>query len=275
VGAFDGQVALVTGASSGIGAALGLELARQGADVALLARRTDRLEAVARQIGAAGRRALAIACDVTRDGDLEAAAARTRAALGRIDVVVANAGYGVVGPVERLALEDFRRQFETNVFGVLRTVHATLPDLRTTGGRLVIIGSVSGWISAPGSAAYSMSKFAVRALAGALDAELGPSGVSVTHVSPGFVESEIRHVDNQGRWWPEPASKGPPAWLVMPVQAAARQIVRAVARRRREIVVTRHGKVAVWTERHTPWLIRWGLRAVGRRRRSEPGPAPR
>jgi NAD(P)-dependent dehydrogenase (short-subunit alcohol dehydrogenase family) len=274
MGAFDGQVAFVTGASSGIGAALARELARQGADVALMARRTDRLETLARDIRAAGRRALPIACDVTRDGDLEAAAAQARAELGRIDVVVANAGYGVVGPVERLAVDDFRRQFETNVFGVLRTIYATLDDLKKHRGRLTIVGSVNGWVATPGSAPYAMSKFAVRALARALDYELGPAGVSVTHVSPGFVESEIRHVDNQGRWWPEPASSGPPPWLVMPTAVAARQIVRAVARRRREAVITGHGKVAVWIDRHAPWVIAWGLRRVGMRKRSEPGPRP-
>ncbi len=274
MGAFDGQVAFITGASSGIGAALARELARQGADVALVARRVERLEALARELRETGRRAFAIACDVTRDGELAAAGAQARAALGRIDLVVANAGYGVVGPVERLALEDFRRQFETNVFGVLRTIYATLDDLKQTRGRLVIIGSVSGWVSAPGAAPYAMSKFAVRALARVLDHELGPAGVSVTHVSPGFVESEIRHVDNQGRWWPEPASDGPPAWLIMPAAAAARQIVRAAARRRPEIVVTGHGKLAVWLDRHTPWLIRWGLRRFGTRRRAEPGRWP-
>src|SRR5262249_30405755 len=100
MGAFDGQVAFITGASSGIGAALARELARQGADVALAARRTDRLEELAADVLGTGRRAIALACDVTRDGDLEAAAGRTRAELGRIDVVVANAGFGVVGPIE-------------------------------------------------------------------------------------------------------------------------------------------------------------------------------
>jgi short-subunit dehydrogenase len=274
MGVFDGQVALITGASSGIGAALARELARQGADVALLARRLDRLESLASEIRGTGRRAIAVACDVTRDGDVEAAVARTRAALRGIDVVVANAGYGVVGPVEALAIEDFRRQFETNVFGVLRAIYATLDDLRKHRGRLVIIGSVSGWLSMPGNAPYAMSKFAVRALARALDFELAPAGVSVTHVSPGFVESEIRHVDNQGRWWPEPASNGPPPWLVVPTHVAARRIVRAVARRRREVVITGHGKVAVWIDRHAPWVVGWGVRTFGMRRRAEPGRRP-
>jgi short-subunit dehydrogenase len=206
---------------------------------------------------------------VTVDGDLERVVAATRAAFGRIDVVIANAGFGVVGPVEHLALEDYRRQFETNVFGVLRTVHATLGDLKASHGRLAIIGSVSGHVATPGSSPYAMSKFAVRALAEALGHELSRDGVAVTLVSPGFVESEIRRVDNTGVLRtdsPEPI----PAWLVVPVERAARTIVRAVARRRREIVVTGHGKLAVFLQRHTPWLISAGIRAFGVRSRGEP-----
>src|SRR5262245_13441547 len=275
MGAFEGQVAFITGASSGIGAALARELARQGADVALAARRVDRLEALAQSVRETGRRAVALACDVTRDGDVEAAVERTRAALGRIDVVVANAGFGVVGPVEQLTLADFQRQFETNVFGILRTIYATLDELKRHRGRLVIIGSVSGWVSTPAGAPYAMSKFAVRALARSIDYELRPAGVSVTHVSPGFVESEIRHVDNQGRWRDTPASNGPPPWLVMPAAVAARIIVRAAALRRREVVVTGHGKLAVWIDRHAPWLVGWIVRNVGIRKRGQAGDASR
>src|SRR6185436_16532555 len=127
---FLGQVVLITGASSGIGAALARAFAREGANLVLAARRADRLAALAAEIEREGRRALSVTCDVTRDGDLERAAAAARTAFGGIDVAVANAGFGVVGPVERLTLDDYHRQFETNVFGVLRTIHATLPDLR-------------------------------------------------------------------------------------------------------------------------------------------------
>jgi NAD(P)-dependent dehydrogenase (short-subunit alcohol dehydrogenase family) len=194
-------------------------------------------------------------------------AARTR--LGRLDVVVANAGFGVVGPVERLTLDDYRRQFETNVFGVLRTVQAALPLLKTSRGRLVIMGSVSGHIAAPGSSPYAMSKFAVRGLAQALGHELAAAGVSVTLVSPGFVESEIRRVDNAGVF--QPGAREPlPAWLVVPAERAARSIVRAIARRRREVVITGHGKLAVLAQRHAPWLVAAVIRAAGLRSRPEP-----
>jgi NADP-dependent 3-hydroxy acid dehydrogenase YdfG len=130
------RVAFVTGASSGIGAAVALELARRGFDLVLAARRLERLREVARAAHGLGRRALEVGCDVTRDGELEAAAQLARQELGRIDVVIANAGFGVASPLRKLSLDDYRRQLETNVFGVLRTVYATLDDLAASIDRL-------------------------------------------------------------------------------------------------------------------------------------------
>jgi short-subunit dehydrogenase len=265
-----GPVVFITGASSGIGAALAREYARRGAELALAARRTDRLDALASELQAKGRRALVLACDVTREGDLEAAVARTRDAFGRIDVVVANAGFGVVGPVDRLQLDDYRRQFETNVFGVLRTIYATLDDLKRSRGRLAILGSVSGHLATPGGSPYAMSKFAVRALAEALRHELRHVGVAVTLISPGFVESEIRLVDNEGRLKTD-SRDIVPRWLRMGADPAARQIVRAIERRKREAVITGHGKALVFVQRHAPWLMSALVGLSGYRGRGEPG----
>lgn len=163
MGTFEDRVVFITGASSGIGAALAREFTRHGAQVALGARRVERLEMLAAELRQAGRRALAIACDVTRDGDLEQAMAQTRQTLGPIYVLVANAGYGVVGAFRTLTIDDYRRQFETNVIGLLRTLRAGLGDLEATRGHLVLLGSVSGYVALPGSSPYAMSKFAVRA----------------------------------------------------------------------------------------------------------------
>jgi NAD(P)-dependent dehydrogenase (short-subunit alcohol dehydrogenase family) len=269
MGRFAGHVVFITGASSGIGAALAREFAREGADVALAARRLDRLEHLAAELRSAGRRALPLRCDVTVDGNLEAAVAATREAFGRIDVVVANAGFGVVGRLETLTLDDYRRQFETNVFGVLRTIYASLPELEKTRGRLVVLGSVSGHLGVPGSSPYVMSKFAVHGLAQCLGHELAPRGVSVVLVSPGFVDSEIRRVDNAGRLRPQ-AADAVPGWLVMPTAKAARAIVRATARRRREAVITGHGKITVFLQRHVPWLLAGIIRRFGVKGRGEP-----
>lgn len=266
---FTGQAVLITGASSGIGAALAREFARRGSDVVLTARRLERLERLAEEIRQRGGRALAVAGDVTRDGDMERVAAAARSAFGHLDVVVANAGFGVVGTVERLTLDDYRRQFETNVFGVLRTVWSTLDEVKRARGRIAIIGSVAGHLATPGSSPYAMSKFAVRALAEALGHELAPTGVSVTLISPGFVESEIRRVDNTGVFRTE-AREAVPAWLIVPAARAARQIVRAIARRRREVVITGHGKLGVFVQRHAPWLVAAVIRTMGVRSRPEP-----
>ncbi len=264
MGDFQDRVVLITGASSGIGAALAREFARRGAFVALCARRIARLEALACEIGDA--RALAVSCDVTRDGDVEAAVAATIGRFGRLDVAVANAGFGVVGRVDSLTLADFRRQFETNVFGVLRTVHATLPELKKTRGTLALMGSVSGHVSPPGMAPYCMSKFAVRALAEALGGELRRDGVSVVLLSPGFVDSDIRRTDNQGRVH-EGAKDPVPSWLVVPTDRAARQIVQAIERRVPEAIITGHGKVIVALDRYARGLVRLAMRRSTRVRR--------
>jgi short-subunit dehydrogenase len=256
------QVVLITGASSGIGEALALELASRGARVALLARRVARLEGLAEEIRRRGGEALVLAADVTRDGDVEAAVARTVASFGRLDVAVANAGFGVNGPLSRLSLDDYRRQMETNFFGVLRTIYATVEELKKTRGVLVLIGSVSGYVGAPGTSAYAASKFAVRGLAESITDELRPFGVAVTQINPGFIESQIRSVNNRGQV--TAAADPVPAWLVMPRATAARRIARAIRARRRELVLTGHGKAGVLVARHAPWLLHLGTRVATR-----------
>ncbi len=259
-------VAFITGASSGIGAALAHEFSRQGYRTVLVARRTERIEDLARDLSARGTSSLAIAGDVTRDGDLEAAVAKTLATFGQIDVVVANAGFGVLGKVERLKLEDFHRQFATNVDGVLRTVWATVPALKVSRGRLLIIGSVMGYLSMPESSPYGMSKFAVRALAESLEHELAPAGVQVKYIAPGFVQTEIYQVNNKGQHKPS-TRDSVPAWIRMPADQATRQIVARMKWRRREIVITGHGQLIVFLARHFPGVIRFAIRNLVKRHR--------
>ena len=259
--AYRGKVVLITGASSGIGEELAEQLARHGALLTLAARRAEVLARLAARItDASGSRPLVIQCDVTRDGDIERAVSETVRQRGQLDIVFANAGFGVAGPFAKLSLADYRRQFETNVFGVLRTLYAALPEVTRTSGQLVITGSVAGWVAAPGVSAYAMSKFAVRALANSITPELARQGVALTLLSPGFVESNIRRVDNRGNLHADAPEPLPP-WLVVSRRAAVRQIVRAVARRRREVIVTGHGRLLVAMERFAPWI----MRAVARR----------
>lgn len=263
---FRDKVVLVTGASSGIGAELAWQLAQAGAKITLTARRKELLENLAQRIAASGKPpSLVAACDVTKDGELEQAVAETIRQWGKLDVVIANAGFALVGALKELSVEDYRRQLETNVFGVLRTIYAALPEIEKTKGNIAIIGSVSGWTATPRASPYTMSKFAVRALANSIRPELQLSGVKVTLVSPGFVVSNIRRVDNQNRF--HSGAKDPtPGWLLMRTQTAARQILRAIARGKREAVITGHGKVLVLLERFIPGLIRASGMSFGRRR---------
>src|SRR5258708_648291 len=163
---FKGKAVLITGASSGIGEELARQLGRYGAKLTLVARRHALLNALADGIASDGtQRPLVVEGDVTRAGDMERAVVESVQRWGQLDVVVANAGFGVVGTLTHLSVEDYRRQFETNVFGVLRTIYAALPEIEKGRGNVVIIGSVAGWTATPGASAYAMSKFAVRALA--------------------------------------------------------------------------------------------------------------
>jgi len=266
---YQGRTVFITGASSGIGAALARCFAAEGAALILAARRLDKLQEVANSLPQPHAGVRVLQCDVSQDGELETAVERIKRDGGKIDVVVANAGYGVAGKVENLTLDDYRRQFETNVYGVLRTIYATLAELKRTRGQLVIVGSVASYVPQPGVSAYGMSKFAVRALAESLRNELAPSGIAVTLISPGFVDSEIRRVDNHGILHAQ-AADPVPAWLRVPAERAAREIVDATYKRKRERIVTAHGRALVFVYRHFPWVIRWVQRA-GLKSRPEPG----
>jgi NADP-dependent 3-hydroxy acid dehydrogenase YdfG len=257
-----GKVILVTGASAGIGEALAREAAAQGAAVVLAARRLDRLQRIAAELQQAGGQALAVACDVTRDGEVEAAVRAALDRFGRLDVVLANAGFAVSGALARIHLDDYRRQMELNLFGVLRTIYATLPALTESRGALGIVGSANGYLSVAGASAYCASKHAVRSLATCLRHELRPRGVSVTHLAPGFITSELRQIDNLGQHHAE-ARDPVPRWLQMPAPRAARQMLAAVMRRRAEKIVTFHARAAIFLERHAPWLVSAVLRLSG------------
>ncbi|HTZ75793.1 MAG TPA: SDR family NAD(P)-dependent oxidoreductase [Candidatus Aquilonibacter sp.] len=253
---YRGKSVLITGASSGIGEELAIQLAAAGAHVVLAARRKEQLESIAQRIiGHAYPNPFVAECDVSLDGDVERAVEAAIREFGKLDIAIANAGFGVVGPLKRLSIDDYRRQFETNVFGVLRTIYAALPELEKTRGNLVINGSVAGWVASPGGSPYAMSKFALRALADSVTPELRRSGVKVTLLSPGFVVSNFRRVDNSGAFHAA-AKDHAPDWIQMPTDKAVREILRAVARGKREQIVTFHGKVLVALQRFQPWLIR-------------------
>jgi NADP-dependent 3-hydroxy acid dehydrogenase YdfG len=196
----DGTVALVTGASSGIGEATAMELARRGANVVLAARRRDRLDALAAEIeaGAGAGGALAIELDVTDQDAVVAAVARAVAWRGRLDTVVNNAGVMLLGPVEGAPVEEWDRMISLNLSGLLYVAHAVLPHLlRAADGEprrvadLVNISSVAGRLARVGSGVYNLTKHGVGAFSESLRQEVTERHVRVSLVEPGAVDTEL------------------------------------------------------------------------------------
>jgi short-subunit dehydrogenase len=183
-----GKTAIVTGASSGIGRAVAIELARRGANVVLAARRLERLEETAAQCRAFGVRASAVVTDVTREEDCR----RLIDAAGDFDVLVNNAGFAVLDRVAEANPADAREMMETNFFGMLHCTQAAIPKLRARGsGAIVNVASIVGLMGFTNMGAYGATKAAVVCLSEALRDELLPHGIRVSIVCPGTTESEF------------------------------------------------------------------------------------
>ncbi|MEU7152655.1 SDR family oxidoreductase [Streptomyces sp. NPDC045456] len=190
-GGADGKAVLITGASSGIGAATARRLAADGHRVFLGARRTDRLAELAGRIGDAGGSAAYRRLDVTDAADVRSFVDAAHATYGRVDVLVSNAGVMPLSPLEALRTEEWDRMLDVNVRGVLHGIAAALPVMRAQGGgHFVNIASVGAYEVSPTAAVYCATKFAVRALSEGLRQESG-GDIRVTVVSPGVTESEL------------------------------------------------------------------------------------
>jgi NADP-dependent 3-hydroxy acid dehydrogenase YdfG len=194
----DGTVALVTGASSGIGAATARALAAQGAAVALAARRADRLDQLAGEINAAGGRTLVIEMDVTDSSQAESAVDRTVHEFERLDTVINNAGVMLLGPIENAPLEEWERMIKVNELGVLYVSHAALPHLLKAAqsaprrvADLVNISSVAGRVARRDSGVYNLTKFGIGAFSESLRQEVTGRHVRVSLVEPGAVNTEL------------------------------------------------------------------------------------
>jgi NADP-dependent 3-hydroxy acid dehydrogenase YdfG len=194
----EGTVALITGASSGIGAAAAAALAGQGAAVALAARRRDRLDDLAAAIKDAGGTALVLECDVTEQEQAAAAVDRTVADLGRLDTLINNAGVMLLGPAAEAPLDEWQRMVDLNVLGLLYCAHAALPHLRRAADSdprqvadMVNISSVAGRFARTGNGVYALTKFGVGAFSESLRQELAGQYVRVALVEPGATATEL------------------------------------------------------------------------------------
>lgn len=187
-----GKVVVITGASSGMGDATARHLSALGAAVVLGARRADRLEALASELSARGGKALGIATDVTKRGEVQRLVDTAVRQFGRIDVMLNNAGIMPLAPLERLNFDDWERTIDVNLKGVLYGIAAALPHMqRQKSGHIINVSSVVGHKIAPTYAVYSATKFAVRALSEGLRQEVKPYNIRTTIISPGAVATEL------------------------------------------------------------------------------------
>lgn len=264
------KLILITGASSGIGAATAIACARAGMDVVLAARRAEKLEGVAKQIEAVGRRALAVACDVNQDADVEQLFDKTWQTFGRLDAAFANAGYGFFGSSLDTDLQTHRDIFETNYYGTLRTLRAAVPYIRKTdldhsGGslkHLLICSSVVSEVGIPMFGAYCATKAAQDSIAGAMRAELADEGIHVTSVHPVGTKTEFgqqaraHSADNAA----SKRESNTPKAFEQTADHVANKIVNALRRPRPEVWPSTLSRYAAALTTASPRLAAWVMR---------------
>jgi short-subunit dehydrogenase len=221
----------------------------------LSARRKEILEAIALDIKHSGGEALVVPVDIMEEKSIENAVQSIIAKWGRLDVAVANAGFGVFGSIDKLTAKDWDRQLQGNVTGLALTVKYALPHLKQNQGRIGLVGSVGAYLPNPNVGAYGASKAAVHSIGLTLQVELMGTGVSCTTIHPGFVVSEIARIDNDGQWHPEQPDPRP-AKLMWPTDKAAKVMVKAIIKRKRNYIFTSHGRILVWLQAWFPGLVR-------------------
>jgi NADP-dependent 3-hydroxy acid dehydrogenase YdfG len=191
-GGIENKVVVITGASSGLGEATARHLAAQGAIIVLGARRADRIEALAEELTAAGRRAKAVPTDVTDRDQVRHLVDTAVEDFGRVDVMLNNAGLMPLAPLERLKLDEWDQMIDVNIKGVLYGIAAALPHMKEQrSGHIINVSSVYGHVVDPGATVYCATKFAVRALSEGLRREVKPYNIRTTVISPGAVSTEL------------------------------------------------------------------------------------
>ena len=256
----------ITGGGTGIGRALALEAARLGKMVAISGRRERKLSAVIdelRAVGIAEKMCISVPCDVTDEESLNSAAQHIIDAFGRIDTVVANAGFSVSGSTTSVSSEEWRLQFEVNVFGAVSTFRAAWEEVLRNQGRFVLIGSAAAFINTPTNGPYCSSKAAIHAIGNSLSLELEGTGATCTIIHPGFIESEIGQVDNSGQFQ-ESWEYRRPQWLMWTAEDAAKGMMHAIERRKKVKTITFHAWFGVLLSRLSPAAVRWIIKRFSR-----------
>lgn len=267
---FNDSIAIVTGAASGIGRALGQELARRGALVIMADIQRELLEEAVGSITQAGHKAEAVALDVTEFQAVKELVENTAARHGRLDYIFNNAGIGVGGEVRDVSIDDWRDVLNVNLFGVVNGVAAAYPLMVDQGhGHIINTASIEGLIPFPGTVSYVTSKYGVVGLSNALRVEGADLGVNVSVVCPGYIKTAIFHTSKLIKMDREKMLKSlPDRFGIMPEECAS-VILRGVERNKAIIVVTGLAKVFWWLHRINPGWILWMMRRKIREAREE------
>jgi short-subunit dehydrogenase len=252
---FRDNVVVITGASDGIGREVALQLADQGAWLALAARDAAKLEEAAAACRARGGRAIAVPTDVGDEAQCRRLVERTVQEYGRIETLVNNAGVSMWARLDQVTdLAPFESMMRVNYMGSVWCTHAALPHHKRSRGRIVAVASLTGLTGVPTRSGYAASKHAMAGFFDSIRIELADEGVSVTVVYPGFVSTGIRERAYGPDGEPLRASPVRESQVMTP-EECARQIVDAAAARRRELIMTMRGKVGAWIKLIAPGVV--------------------
>jgi short-subunit dehydrogenase len=252
----EGQVAVVTGASMGIGEAIAKTFAAEGANVVMLSRDTVRAEAARERVGFPDR-TVALSCDVRNSEEIDRVLALTLHHFKRVDVWINNAGHGLLDSVAQMEMSACRDMFETNFFGAVSAMQAVIPVMRQQGsGTIINISSVAGHIPLPFHAAYSATKFALNAIGKAADVELKNEGIYVLTVCPGYVSTAFGENAMRGK---ELKRVRPASVRGITAERVARATLQGYLKKKREVIVPWAMHVPVKLYQLFPGVVTWAM----------------